>query len=48
MVLDENVDDKEDHESNFHDSTLVVKRTNLFFSGRECVVLSFEDITSVK
>jgi len=48
VMLDEVIDNKEDHTSAYHDSTLIVKRTNLLFSGRECVVLNFEDITSIK
>ena len=47
-MLDEVIDNKEDRASSFYDTTLIVKRTNLLFSGVECVVLNFEDITAIK
>ena len=40
--------DNEDHESPLNDRTLVVKRANLQFNDKSCVVLSFEDITAIK
>ena len=48
VMLDEQIDNKDDHASDFNDTTLIVKRTNLLFSGMECVVLNFEDITAIK
>ena len=48
VMLDGGIDDKEDHESPQADKTLIVKRANLQFNDKSCVVLSFEDISSVK
>ena len=31
-----------------HDRTLVVKRANLIFNDKECLVLNFSDITVMK
>ena len=31
-----------------HDSTLIVKRAKLIFNDKECIVLSFQDITALK
>ena len=48
VMLDGVIDDKEDHESPQADKTLIVKRAKLQFNDKSCVVLSFEDISSVK
>ena len=48
VMLDETIDNKDDHASHFNDATLIVKRTNLLFGDMECVVLNFEDITAIK
>ena len=48
LMLDSVIEDKDDHYSKCDDRTLVVKRANLQFNGKSCVVLSFEDITAVK
>ena len=48
IMLDENDDNKEDHDSPYDDQFLIVKRANLLFNDKECVVLNFENITSVK
>ena len=48
MLLDEGIEDKEDHYSPFKDHTLLVNRANLQFNNKSCVVLSFEDISDVK
>ena len=47
-MLDGESDDKEDNESPLNDRTLIVKRANLQFNDKSCVVLSFEDISAVK
>ena len=47
-MLDSGIDDKEDNESAFEDRTLIVKRANLQFNNKSCVVISFEDISAVK
>ena len=43
---------KESRDSNCsddgHDRTLVVKRTNLLFNDKECLVLNFQNITALK
>lgn len=48
IMLDGSIDDKEDHESRYSDSTLIVRRASLQFNNKSCVVLSFEDISAVK
>ena len=35
-------------EGEFHDLTLIVKRTKLRFNEKECIVLNFQDITTYK
>ena len=35
-------------EDKVHDITLVVKRANLIFNDKECLVLNFSDITALK
>ena len=47
-MLDSGIDDKEDNDSTFEDRTLIVKRANLQFNNKSCVVISFEDISAVK
>ena len=48
LLLDGGIEDKEDHDSICDDRTLLVKRANLQFNNKSCVVLSFEDISAVK
>ena len=48
VMLDGDSDDKEDHESPCNDKTLIVKRAELQFNDKSCVVLSLEDISAVK
>ena len=48
IMLDDDLGDKEGPDSIKHDQTMIVKRTNLLFNNKECVVLNFEDISAVK
>ena len=48
IMLDSVIDDKEDSDSTCADRTLIVKRANLQFNNKSCVVISFEDISAVK
>ena len=41
-------EDNDDQNSTNRDKTLIVKRTNLIFNDKECVVVDFQDISAFK
>ena len=47
-MLKDKIETDVESEGEFHDLTLIVKRTKLRFNDKECIVLNFQDITTYK
>ena len=48
IMLDEEMETREDHVNSKYDQTLIVKRASLLYNDKTCVVLHFKNITAIK